>query len=153
MHLALIKTSAGFVPADNDTHEAHGKLKLGSVVHGEFKRMRRYGYHKKFFALLNYAFENWQPGEIDSKYGVPEKNFDQFREDLIILAGYYEVRIRLDGTTRIKAKSMSFANMDQDEFENLYNNVLNVILKKVNLLNTMTAEQVNKIVDALIAFG
>jgi len=73
---------------------------------------------------------------------------------LTILAGFYHVEIRLDGTTRIEADSISFSNMPDDEtFSAWYNAVLNVILEKVNVLNTMTAEEVNKLVDQIIGFA
>lgn len=152
-HVALSKTLQGFMPADEPTREVYGKMKLGEVLHGDFKKMRNARFHRKLFALLNLAYEYWQPGEIDSQHGTPEKNFDRFRRDLIILAGFYDVVIRLDGTTRIEAKSISFANMDDAEFEKLYNAILNVILKKIDTLKDMTADEVNRLVDEVLRFA
>lgn len=153
MHIALTKTLSGFMPSDHKTEEWANKIKTGQVIHADFRRMRNYQFHRKLFALLNLAFEYWSPGEIDSKYGAPEKNFDRFRNDLTILAGYYTVVIRLDGSTRIEAKSISFGKMDEDEFSSLYNNVLNVILKKIDTLKDMTADEVNELVEKVLAFG
>jgi len=153
MNLTLSKVPNGFIPSDQGTRDFHDKLKVGEVIHGDFKKMRNYRFHKKYFALLNLAFDYWDPGQITSKYGTPEKNFNRFREDAQILAGYYEITIRLDGSTRIEAKSISFAAMDDTEFDKLYNAVLNVILKRVNVLNTMSAEEVNDLVDKVLAFG
>ena len=153
MNVSIAKLPNGFAPADTETAALHSKLKIGEVLHGDFKRMRNPRFHRKLFALLNLAFDYWEPGEINSKYGVPEKNFDRFRRDLIILAGFHEVVIRLDGSTRVEAKSISFSSMDDTEFDKLYNAVLNVILKRVNVLNTMSAEEVNALVDKVLAFG
>jgi hypothetical protein len=152
MKAAFTKTMAGYIPADHQTIEWDQKVKLGQLVHGEFKKARNGAFHKKMFALFNLAYEYWDPGEVNSKYGTPEKNFDRFREDLTILAGFYNVVIRLDGTTRIEAKSLSYAAMDNDEFEKVYNAVLNQILKRINVLKDMTAEEVNKLVDQVLSF-
>jgi hypothetical protein len=152
-HIALQKTMSGYVPCDQQSKEWDEKVKLGTVIHSDFKKMRNGGLHRKLFALLNLAFEYWEPGEINSKYGVPEKNFERFRKDCIILAGYHELVIRLDGTTRIEAKSISFASMDNTEFEKLYNGVLNVILKRVNVLCDMSADDVNNLVNQVLNFG
>lgn len=131
MEVVLIKALNGLIPADQQTSEWFGKLKMGEAFHGKFTRYRNVGHHRKYFALLNLAYDNWNPGKIDSKYGTPEKNFDRFRADLTILAGYYESTIRLDGSVRIEPKSISFASMDQEEFEKLYSRTIDVLLKYV----------------------
>ena len=149
----LIKTTTGYVPADPETEEKSRKVKIGNVIHGKFSQMRRPRYHRKFFAMLNLAFDYWEPGEINSEYGKPEKNFDRFRRDAIILSGHYHVVVRLDGTTRIEADSISFANMDQQAFEKVYNGVLNVFMQRIPHMSQMGEEEVNRVVDQLIAFG
>lgn len=153
MKVSLTKTMSGLIPSDPKTSEWYNKIKPGEVVHADFKKARNGAFHRKFFALLNLAFEYWAPGEVDCKYGCPEKNFDRFRKDCIILAGFYEPVIRLDGTTRIEAKSISFSKMDDHEFSELYNNVLNVILKRVNVLCNMTADEVNALVEKVLGFA
>jgi hypothetical protein len=107
------------------------KLKLGTQVRCKITKQRNPLFHRKFFALLNVGFKYWVPGEISSKYGTPEKNFDQYRADVTILAGYFDVAIRLDGSTRVTPKSISFGSMEQDEFEKLYSAVIDVLLKHI----------------------
>jgi len=131
MKIQLQKTNAGFIPADPATQEYVRKIKMGSILHGDFTKARNPLFLKKFFALLNLAFDYWQPGELSDKYGSVEKNFEQMREDLTILAGYYERHFRVDGSVRVKAKSISFANMEEDEFSKLYQAVLTVVLNKI----------------------
>ena len=80
-----------------------------------------------------------------------EKNFEQFREDITILAGYYETRTRLDGSLRVVAKSVSFSKMDGEEFEKLYSSVINVLLNKV-LVNYDEAS-LRKVVDDILGFA
>lgn len=131
MDLTLTKTMAGLVPADQATADYLAKVKLGTVLHGSFAKARNPAFHRRYFALLNTAFDLWEPGVVDCRHGVPQKNFDRFRGDLAIMAGYYEIVIRVDGTTRIEPKSISFASMGQEEFEKLYSATVDVILQKI----------------------
>jgi hypothetical protein len=148
----LTKTFAGLVPCEENSRAWFAKLKPGEVVHAAFKRCRNYKFLKKYFALLNVGFENWEPGEVDSKHGKPEKNFDRFRADCTILAGYFETTIRLDGSVRIEPKSISFANMEEEEFEKLYSATINVFLKHVYGAG-MSREEVDRIVNQYMEFA
>jgi len=149
--LTLIKTLSGLMPGDKTTQDWYAKIKAGDTVHGKFSKVRNPAFHRKYFALLNIAFDTWEPGEINSKYGRPEKNFDAFRKDLAILSGFYEIVIRLDGSTRIEAKSISFASMNEEEFETLYSNTIDVLLKRVYGKN-MTREEIDEAVDKYLSF-
>ena len=95
---------------------------------------------------------NWTPGKIDSKYGTPEKNFDRFRKDVAILAGFYDIVIRLDGSTRIEAKSISFSKMDQEEFDRLYQRTIDVFLKHI-YGKDMTKEEIDELVEKYLSFA
>ena len=152
MHIAFIKTPGGWANGDSKTEEFHRKTKLGNMVHGDIKQMRNAAFHRKFFALLNLAFEYWNPGEINHEYGTPEKNFERFRKDLTILAGYYHIVIRLDGTAKPEADSIKFGRMDQATFDALYQNVLSVIMKKINVLNKLGEDEINNLVDKFLEF-
>ena len=152
MQISLTKTQLGFIPADPETEEFARKIKLGEVIHSNFKRMRNPKFHKKLFALLNLAFDYWQPGEVSSKYGIPEKSFDRFREDLTILAGYFHTEIRLDGSVRVAADSISFSSMDEDTFEKLYQNIITVIMQRIPVLDKMTAEEIDDLVNKVLTF-
>ncbi len=151
MEIGLIKIPGGFSPADERAQEYFNKKKLGQYFLANIKEPRNPKFHRKFFALLNYAFDCWEPGEIDSKHGKPEKSFEQFRNDVVILAGFFDVAIRLDGSTRITAKSISFAKMNEREFEELYSKVIDVLLR--NVLKGMTREEVDEYTDKVLGFA
>lgn len=153
MDVTLIKTMNGFMPYDPQSGEWAEKIKAGQVIRGKFTKMRNAAFHRKFFALLNLAYEYWEPGEIDSKYGKPEKNFERFRKDLTILAGYYDTVINIKGEVRVEAKSISFASMDNDEFEKLYNAVLDVVLKRIPVLSEMGREKVKELTEKFMEFA
>lgn len=108
--------------------------------------------HRKYFALLKIAFDNWTPGEINSKYGIPMKNFERFRKDVAILTGHFELVIRVDGSSRPEAKSISFSKMDQIEFDELYSKTIDLLLKKIYGKENMTAEKIDELVEQFIRF-
>lgn len=125
------KIGSCLVPADPDTLAAVSAMRPGAIVTADFKLKNNYEFHKKLMSLLNMAFEYWQPGEVSSKHGTPCKNFDRFRKDLTILAGFYEVVIRLDGSTVIEPKSLRFDKMDHAERQQVYQAILTVIWERV----------------------
>jgi hypothetical protein len=149
--IVLMKAPNGtLVPADPQATEYIAGLKLGAAVRVEATRMRNYQFHKKLFALLNFAFETWEPTEAVYKGQIVEKNFDQFRNDVIVLAGFFESTITLKGEVRVVAKSISFGSMEQDEFDKLYSAVCNVVLAKI--LKNYDREQLDAVMDRLTGF-
>ena len=153
MKVYLLKTISGLIPSDAESDEWFHKQKTGSVISAEVKQVRNYEFHKKMFALLNLSYGFWEPGEINSKYKNPEKSFDRFRKDLIILAGYYKSEIRLDGSVRIEAESISFGSMDSETFEKLYQNILTVIMKRIPVLDKMTKKEIDELVAKFLLFA
>ncbi|WP_210492809.1 DUF1367 family protein [Pantoea ananatis] len=55
------------------------------------------------------------------------KSFEAFRKWAVMTAGFYDEYILPDGTQRREAKSISFANMKEHEFQEVYKAVLNVL--------------------------
>ncbi|EEK8465856.1 DUF1367 family protein [Salmonella enterica] len=66
-------------------------------------------------------------GLARSRETVLLKHFDSFREWAIIQAGFYDEYTMPDGSRRKVAKSISFASMDDAEFNGVYQSVLNVL--------------------------
>lgn len=149
--LVLTKAPGGaLIPADPQAAEFIGKLKLGQGVTAAIKRHRNPGHHRKYFALLNLAFDAWEPAANTYKGQAVGKNFDQFRNDIVVLAGFYEMAVNLRGETRLTAKSISFSSMEQDEFEALYNATCNVILARI--LTNYTRDDLDAVIDRLMGF-
>ena len=156
MELMLRKgPGSSLIPADEETNQALQKLKMGQVVHGQFKRLRNPKFLAKFMALVRFLFDHWESGPLqDPKWQdiKPQKSFERFRKDLIILAGFYEASYRLDGSVRIEARSISFGRMSEDEFEELYQRIIDVGLKRI-LPASYDSETVRQTVDQLLAFS
>lgn len=138
------------VPMDDAAQEYIAKLKLGDILRVKVTKVNNPAFHRKLFALLNVGFEAWEPEEKTYKGQVVQKNFEQFRNDCVILAGFYETTITLKGEVRLTAKSLSFSSMDHDEREVLYNAVINVLLQKV--LTNYTREDLDEVVARILRF-
>lgn len=143
------KTATGYalMPAHQSDLDAIKKLPNNEPVRVKITRVRNVQFHRKYFALLNYAFDCWEPDENNQ---VGEKNFDRFRADIIILAGFYKQYVRLDGSTRIEPKSISFAKMGQDEFDELYQRTIDVIIKHV--MTHYTGAELNAVIEQVLEF-
>lgn len=145
MILYLRKTNNIFIIDSGDD-----TIKNGEIVSAEIKRPRNYEFHKKFFALLNYAYECWEPGDIEYKGKLVGKNFDRFRKDITILAGYYEVVTNIKGEAKAEPKSISFGSMSEDEFAELYSKTVDVIIK--HILKNYTREDIDHVIENIIGF-
>lgn len=150
--LVLMKTAGGMLaPLDPQGIEYVSKLKLGAGVTATIKKHNNPAFHRKLFALFNLAFEAWEPAAQEYKGQVVAKNFDQFRKDLTILAGYYESTISFKGEVRLIAKSLNFSAMGQEEREAVYSAVINVILAK--LLTNYTRDDLDAVVERVLAYS
>jgi hypothetical protein len=151
MRAFLRKLPGGIMrPDDDQSMEALKSVAVGAVISVEWKHPRNYKFHKKFFAMLHVGYEAWEPVEADHN-GLPmQKNFDRFREDMIIAAGFYDTVINIRGEARAKAHSISFGAMDQEKFDKLYNAVADVMLKVV--LKNYTKDDLESVVNEIIGF-
>lgn len=134
MQLHLIAMQAGhFRPAASDDEEKIRRhWKPGELAILEVRKPRNGKFHRKYFALINFLFEYWEPAIKEHRGMTVQKNLDKFREDLTIAAGFHETYVNaITGELRLKAKSIAFANMDENEFEKLYSAVINIGLEKI----------------------
>jgi hypothetical protein len=153
--LLLTKLPNGtLAAADQDTQDAISKLRLGQAMHGKFSRVRNYKFLQKFMTLVRYAFDVWTDTVPARTYRgqAVQPSIDKFREDITILAGYSEAVFGISGDLRLKAKSISFANMGEDEFEGVYSAVISVILERVLSHTRMTEAELREVVERILAY-
>lgn len=150
--IVLSKAANGaLVPVDPQAAEYISKLKMGQGVKCKVTKVNNPAFHRKMMVLFNVAFEAWEP-EVKEYKGQPvQKNFERFRKDLTILAGFYETTINLKGEIRLEAKSLSFENMEQDEREKVYSAVIDVVLAKV--LTNYTRDDLDRVVEIVMQFA
>ena len=127
----MLKTEKGLTPLYNSGYDSYQKLKIGWEGEVTFKQPRNISFHRKFYALINMAFEN------QDKYN----NFDHYRKRLTIKAGFYTA-YEMDGWTHKEADSISFASMDEIEFADLYSKMLDVIIKELGITGEEVAQNI-----------
>lgn len=101
-------------PSDDVTAEFMTSLKTGEIYEVEIKRSRNPKFHSKMFAFFNFCFDHWRG---DAEFQCEKSQREHMRKQLTVLAGYYEQVFNLDGSFELVARSLSFASMDQSEFE------------------------------------
>ena len=122
MKIFLRNTLHGLIPLYPSDYNEKRKLKLGQDYECDVRNPRNVGFHRKFFALLNVGHENTQ-------LNMP---FDTYRKYMIIKAGYFDAYETPKGLF-YDARSISFASMEEDEFEELYSRVLDKIIGDIGL--------------------
>lgn len=153
--LVLIKTPNGaLAPADDDARAQIDKLKAGEGVRITMHRTRKLKFHRKGFALFKLAFDVWEPITPLEYRGLPvAKDFDRFRKDMTILAGFYKPVYNVRGDLRLEAESLSFASMDETRFEKVYRALLTVIWNRVlRSVGYASEAEVERVIDELMRF-
>jgi len=133
MKLIVKKTYLGLLPASRGEFD---KLESAKFIEGEhyeveIRKKRNIMFHRKFFALINLCFENQE------NY----KHVDDLRKELVIDAGFSREITTHHGEIKKEALSLSFASMDEIQFEDVYNKVLTEVMLMLDCNNEDINEQ------------
>ena len=118
-----MNTSAGLKPMYDEDYEEKKKLRIGEVYKAVITRPRNLGFHRKFFALIKI-------GHQSTTNFIDETPLKVYRKWVIIKAGFYETYHTKKGIM-IEAESIAFGSMNEDEFQEVYNKVIDVIIKDI----------------------
>ena len=150
--IVLTKTASGaLVAIDPQAVEFIANMKLGAALTASVKKHNNPKFHAKMFALFNVAYEAWEPVSKEYRGEIVQKNFDQFRKDLTVLAGYSETVINFKGDVRVIAKSLNFSAMSQDDREKLYSAIIDVVLARI--LTKYTRSDLDAVVESVLRFA
>ena len=118
-------TPNGLVPLYDSDYQLKTKLKNGMVVKCKLSNPRNYRFHKKFFALVRLTMQNL-PDHLAYQWKIHTEAdmLKRFKRDL----GYFTCSINELGEREIEYKSISFASMEQHEFERFFNECLSVVI-------------------------
>lgn len=153
--IRLMRTSSGaLVPMDDEEAAKIKRIKAGSVVTATLVQMRNGKFFRKWWALAKFAFDIWADTVPAEEYkGVEVKpEFERFRKDLTIMAGYYRPVFDARNQMHLEAESISWASMDEDKFERFYSQTINVILGKVLMGRGLTDAAIRAHVDRVMEF-
>lgn len=153
--MVLVKTPGGaLVPVDDEARAVIEKIKTGQGVRATIRRTRSVQFHRKAFALFKLAFDVWEPVTPLEYQGLPvAKDFDRFRKDMTILAGFYKAVYNARGEVRLEAESLSFATMDEERFCQVFRAVLSVVWNRVlKAVGYVSEEEVERVINELMRF-
>lgn len=81
------------------------------------------------------------------------KSFDAYRSWVIVEAGHYDSIKLPDGTLRKHPRSISFSNMDEIEFQQLYKAALDVLWCWILSRTFRTQQEAENVAAQLMSFG
>lgn len=124
MEIHLVRTSLGLQAYADEDYEQLRNIKVGSVVKANIVRPRNVKFHRKFFSLIRAAWDC-----LTEQQRINLRSVETFREQLLITSGFSEPLYDLNGQKFLeRAKSISFAKMDEPAFNEVYSKVLDTIL-------------------------
>ena len=122
MKLYAKNTKIGLIPLYSEDLIEKKRLKLNEVYAVEVTFERNYMFHKKFFKMV-------QVGHNNTKLDMP---FEAYRDYVTIKAGFANIYKTPKGIF-VQAQSISFASMNQEKFEEVYQRVLDVVIRDIGI--------------------
>jgi len=111
------------IPAYPSDEAVFESLKQGNMYKCDIRRARNPDHHRKGFALINLIFNSQE------RY----RTIEDLLVELKLMTGWYREHVRSDGSLIYVPKSISFADMDQLEFERFYDAVIDIAIQKYGL--------------------
>jgi len=106
------------VPASAHDETAFESLRMKNQYKADLRKARNPDHHRKGFALITLIFDSQE------KYSTMEDMLTELK----LLCGWYVEHVRTSGELVYIPKSISFADMDQLEFETFYDRVLDLAI-------------------------
>ena len=129
MKIEMIKQPGGsLVPVSDIESQAMNRFKTGEQYQVEIKLSKNPAFHRKTFAFFSFCFDHWRS---DKEFMDERGQFEVFRKNLTVMAGFYKEFFNLRGEVRIESDSISFSNMDNETFEKHYNALINAAMKHI----------------------
>ena len=128
----------GLSPADPAGVEAIQQIGFNELVTVRITRPRNVKHHRLAFAVLQEVFK------AQSYYAT----LDAMLDDIKINIGHCEKRIGKKGNLWYKPKSISFAAMDQETFNEFYTRMMNFICTEI-LPRTQQADLERRVYEIL----
>lgn len=132
MQIDLVKHPGGvFSPVNDSDIERLHRFKNGETYTADIKLTRNPRFHRKVMAFFGFCFAHWCAERAGLGSADETTQFNRFRKDLTILAGFYDTVTNIRGEVRAEAKSLAYAQMEQEEFERCYSSLINAAIKHV----------------------
>lgn len=146
--------NGALIPQDDEAAEQLKHIKVGAGVRVTLVRVRNYKFLQKFHVLVGVLFDIWceTAPRLQYKGHDVAPNKEKFRADLTVLCGHYDAVFGVRGELQLKAKSISFASMDEEEFERLYSTAIDIGLGRILNRPDWTPEKIRQACEDLMRF-
>jgi len=126
-------------------HELCKRYKNEDVIECEVRTARNPKHHRKFFVMVNFIFRNQEKFE----------NITDLLIEIKLRTGHYKEHVTARGKLVYIPKSISFAKMDQREFEAFYDRALDVIIKYIlpETWKNKSKESLKAMIDEVALYG
>lgn len=133
MELLFRKGQSALLPACEEAEDWLRKKKLGALILVEPREMRNGAFFRKWWALVKLGYDHWSESAPHLEYhGQPVlPEFERFRKDVTILAGFYRTVANIKGEVRIEPESLRWASMTEERFTKLYDATIQVFLTRI----------------------
>jgi hypothetical protein len=111
------------LPAYEADEEVFDSLKSDNMYKCDIRRARNPQHHRKGFALIKLIFDSQE------RY----RTIEDLLVELKLMTGWYREHIRPNGELIYVPKSISFADMDQIEFEAFYELLIDIAIQQFGL--------------------
>lgn len=117
-------TPTGLKPMYDEDYDSKKMLKVGAVYEATIKEMRNVAFHRKYFSLINLAWEYLD----EHQRAFFKEDVNAFRKTVEVAAGHYEPVYSVARQSWLEVpKSIAFDKLSESDFEQLYEKVKNVI--------------------------
>lgn len=153
--ILLIKDGNVLRPATSEAIGQVERLRDGEMYSAKVAFKRNGKFFRKWFVLLEYAFGLLQERcpETEYKGMLVKLDFERFRYDVTIMAGFCRPVFNAQMQMRLVPESVSFDSMSDERFAHLYDATLNVLIEKVLKIDRLTKEQLDAAVNHLLRFS
>lgn len=126
MKLKLMCTPTGLKPMYDEDYDNKKMLKVGTVYEATIKEMRNVAFHRKYFSLINLAWEYLD----EHQRAFFKEDVNAFRKTVEVAAGHYEPVYSVARQSWLEVpKSIAFDKLSESDFEQLYEKVKTVIFQ------------------------
>ena len=110
----------------DEDYDSKKMLKVGNVYEATIKEMRNVAFHRKYFSLINLAWEYLN----EQQRNFFKEDVNAFRKTVEIAAGHYEPVYSVARQSWLEVpKSIAFDKLSESDFEQLYEKVKSVIFQ------------------------
>jgi hypothetical protein len=154
----FLKSPSGLAPACDEAQQWLAKKKLGATILVEPREPRNGAFFRKWWALVQLGYDYWSEAAETVTYKGQNvlPNFDRFRKDVTVLAGFYEPVVNLKGEVRLEPESLKWASMTEERFCQLYDATIQVLLRQVfngKICREWSEDELRRVAEQVMEFA